>query len=94
MNVTGFEKEQNVVPLFGGTQEEFIPDPLEQLLQETESLLVEEKKLIQTAKTPMVTESQFPDQSMFILDQQLGHLKESISRIKYYMLDLDDLLPK
>lgn len=93
MNVTGFEKEQNVVPLFGGAREEIIPDPLEQLLQETESLLVEEKKLVQT-KTPVVMESQFPDQSMFILDQQLGHLKESIGRIKYYMLDLDDLLPK
>ncbi len=93
MNVTGFEKEQNVVSLFGGTHEEMIPDPLEQLLLETETLLVEEKKLV-TKNYPVVTASQFPDQSMFVLEQQLGHLKESIGRIKYYMLDLDDLLPK
>jgi hypothetical protein len=93
MNVTGVEKEQNVVSLFGGTHEEIIPDPLEELLRETKSLFVEEKELNQV-KVPMVSGSQFPDQSMFILDQQLGHLKESIGRIKYYMLDLDDLLPK
>ncbi len=94
MNVSGFEKsEQNVVSLFGGIQEEMIPDPLETMLRETDSLLAHDKKVIKV-KTPVVSDSQFPDQSMFVLDQQLGHLKESVARIKYYMLDLDDLLPK
>ncbi len=94
MNVNGIERnEKNVVPLFGGLAEEVIPDPLEVLLQETEQFLVEEIKLERRAH-PIVTESQFPDQSMFILDQQLGQLKESIGRIKFYLMDLDDLLPK
>jgi hypothetical protein len=94
MNVNGFEKtEMNVVPLFGGLQEENIPDPLETLLQETEEILIEEKKLVRSDR-PIVSETQFPDQSMFTLDQQLGALKESISRMKFYLLDLDDLLPK
>ena len=94
MNVTGYENaEKNVVSLFGGAVAENIPDPLETLLQETELILKEEVKL-ERKELPMVSETQFPDQSMFVLDQQLGLLKESIGRIKFYLLDLDDLLPK
>ncbi len=94
MNVTGFEKvEMNVVSLFGGLQEENIPDPLETLLQETEQIIKEEIQLEQTNRL-MVSETQFPDQSMFTLDLQLGALKDSINRMKFYLLDLDDLLPK
>lgn len=94
MNVTESQKaEMKVVPLFGGVQEENIPDPLETLIQETEILLTEERKLVER-NLPLVTESQFPDQSMFTLDQQLEMLKESVGRIKFYLLDLDDLLPK
>ena len=94
MNVNGLEKTENVVPLFGGGfVEESIPDPLETLLLETETILVEEKKLERSDRL-MVSESQFPDQSMFTLDRQLSQLKESLSRTKFYLLDLDDLLPK
>ncbi len=94
MNVNGLEKTENVVPLFGGgLMEESIPDPLETLLMETEAILVEEKKLEQSDRL-MVSESQFPDQSMFTLDQQLSQLKENLGRMKFYLLDLDDLLPK
>lgn len=94
MNVNGLENaEMNVVSLFRGTTEEIIPDPLETLIQETEELLTEEIKA-ESHDRLMVSESQFPDQSMFILDQQLGQLKESIGRMKFYLLDLDDLLPK
>ncbi len=93
MNVD-FEKAQmNVVPLFGNMTTESIPDPLETLLLETEIILAEEKKLASPVY-PVVSAQQFPDQSMFVLGQQLSHLKESVNRIKFYMLDLDDLLPK
>lgn len=93
MNVD-FEKAQmNVVPLFGTPSVESIPDPLETLLLETEIILTEEKKLAGPA-IPVVTAQQFPDQSMFVLGEQLSHLKESVNRIKFYLLDLDDLLPK
>ena len=94
MNVTESQKaEMKVVPLFGGVQEQDIPDPLEALIAETEQFLAEEIKL-EKRDFPLVTETQFPDQSMFTLDQQLGMLKESLGRIKFYLLDLDDLLPK
>lgn len=94
MNVTESQKaEMKVVSLFGGAREEIIPDPLETLIQETEILLKEEIKAA-PKNLPMVSESQFPDQSMFTLDQQLEMLKESVGRIKFYLLDLDDLLPK
>ena len=94
MNVNGLEQTENVVPLFrGGLSEESLPDPLETLLRETETTLIEEQKIEQTNRL-MVSESQFPDQSMFTLDQQLSQLKESLGRMKFYLLDLDDLLPK
>jgi hypothetical protein len=94
MNVNGIETaEMKVVPLFGNIQEENIPDPLETLLLETEEILSDEK-IVETHDRLMVSETQFPDQSMFVLDQQLSQLKDSISRMKFYLLDLDDLLPK
>lgn len=95
MNVSGLEKEQQkVVPLFGAPEREsVIPDPLETLIQETQVFLAEEM-VMETRALPVVTENQFPDQSMFTLDTQLSQLKESLGRIKYYLLDLDDLLPK
>lgn len=94
MNVNVIENEMKVVPLFGKLQEENIPDPLETLLQETEELLVVEEIKLELSHRLMVSETQFPDQAMFTLDQQLSHLKESIGRMKFYLLDLDDLLPK
>ena len=94
MNVNGLDQIENVVPLFrGGLSEESIPDLLESLLLETEAILIEEKKLERSDRL-IVSSSQFPDQSMFTLDQQLGQLKESLGRMKFYLLDLDDLLPK
>lgn len=94
MNVTGIDKaEMKVVPLFGGREDEMIPDPLATLLQETEEIFLEEMKL-ERADRVMVSETQFPDQSMFTLDLQLGQLKDRIGRMKFYLLDLDDLLPK
>lgn len=94
MNVNGIETaELNVVPLFRGGQEEVLPDPLETLIQETETLLTEEIK-VESHDRILVSETQFPDQSMFILDQQLSALKDSLGRMKFYLLDLDDLLPK
>lgn len=83
----------NVVSLFGNAKiQEEIPDPLTELLLEGETTEMDEPMQVQ--RRHLVTSSQFPDQSMFVLEQQLSSLKESVGRIKFYLSDLDDLLPR
>lgn len=84
----------NVVSLFGNPATEIIiNDPLETLLNEA---MIED-----TVVTPseirvrkVVSENQFPDQSMYTLEEQLSNLRKSLNRIKYYIGDIDDLLPR
>lgn len=84
----------NVVALFSHVQVE-IPDPLQELLNEAECEAWEaEEPVMAIADRILVTAEQFPDQSLFILDKQLASLKESMSRLKFYLSDLDDLLPR
>lgn len=99
MNVAGNSnavEKANVLSLFGGLEVE-LNDPLQDLIQEgnqpetdldlDETPAVERKRLL-------VTENQFPDQSLHILDQQLAELKMNLGRLKFYLGDLDDLLPR
>ena len=86
----------NVVSLFGSmnvAQAVELNDPLETLIQES---MIEDTVLVaQDIKVrKVVNENQFPDQSMFILEEQLSSLKSSLNRIKFYLDDLDDLLPR
>ena len=86
----------NVVALFSTVQVE-MPDPLQELLNEAEAEaweeLQEDQPLVK-ANRILVTENQFPDQSIFVLEQQLSLLNESMARLKFYLGDLDDLLPR
>lgn len=97
MNVTGnAEKNEytNVLSLFSSNQSE-IPDPLQELLNEAEmEAWEEEEKPVMQAQRILASETQFPDQSMFILEQQLANLTTSLGRLKFYLTDLDDLLPR
>lgn len=97
MNVTGNAEKneyENVLSLFSSTQIE-LPDPLQELLNEAEMEAWEEegKPVIQAQRT-IALETQFPDQSMFTLEQQLANLTTSLGRLKFYLTDLDDLLPR
>lgn len=84
----------NVVSLFGSTKiQEELPDPLSELLLEADVAEVDDEPM-QVQRRHLVTSAQFPDQSMFVLEQQLSSLKESVGRIKFYLSDLDDLLPR
>lgn len=109
MNVAGnsqMNENSNVLSLFGDAKlpaeteaEALMPDPLKNLLLEAEAeafMAVEDEEEIQLARTPrtLVKESQFPEQSMFVLDQQLEQLKSSLGRLKFYLSDLDDMLPR
>ena len=88
----------NVVSLFGGQaliQDEFIADPLESLLEEAmiEDDLMDEEDVLATAPRKIVSEDQFPDQSMYILSEQLKSLRTNLKRINFYLDDVEDLIP-
>lgn len=97
MNLSGnsqMNEKANVVALFSHVQVES-PDPLQELLNEAEIEAWEaEESVMAKADRVLVSAEQFPDQSLFILDKQLASLKESMSRLKFYLSDLDDLLPR
>lgn len=97
MNVAGnaeMNENTNVIALFSSVQIE-MPDPLQELLNEAETEAWEaEEAPIMKANRVLVTEGQFPDQSMYVLDQQLAKLTQSLGRLKFYISDLDDLLPR
>lgn len=84
----------NVVSLFSKSNAEIIiNDPLEELMKESaiEDDVLETKE-VQVRK--VVNENQFPDQSIYILEEQLSNLRASLNRIKFYMGDIEDLLPR
>lgn len=86
----------NVVSLFGNFNQEFhqetvISDPLADLIKESE---IEDVGLKTENVLPrkVVSENNFPDQSLFILEEQLANLKSSINRMKFYIDELDDII--
>lgn len=83
----------NVVSLFKESKQVLVDGHLDNLIEEA---MIEEDILIpeETREAPMVSEDQFPDQSMFILDEQLAQLKSSLNRIKFYLGELDDVIPR
>lgn len=98
MNLGGREQVEagtvNVVSLFNRTNAEIVMnDPLENLLEEAgiEDTLLEAKE-VHVRK--MVNENQFPDQSMFVLEEQLNNLKSSLNRMRFYLGDIEEILPR
>ncbi len=84
----------NVVSLFSKSNAEIIiNDPLADLIQESEieDTVLEAKEVV---ARKVVTENLFPDQSIYILEEQLSNLRASLNRIKFYMGDIEDLLPR
>lgn len=109
MNVAGnsqMNENSNVLSLFGFAQtqaetdtEALTPDPLKNLLLEAEAeafMSQAEEEEIQLPRAPrtLVKENQFPEQSLYVLDQQLEQLKSGLGRLKFYLSDLDDMLPR
>lgn len=99
MNVAGTPAEAqslNVLPLFGELEIPLV-DPLQDLLDEGAQELREDESLEVLEAAPLrklVSEGQYPDQSMYVLDSQLQDIKERVKRLKFYLGDLDDLLPR
>lgn len=85
----------NVVSLFK-SEETLVADPLADLLNEGQSETREFSPApeLRSERRRLVREDHFPEQGLVILDQQLESLNEKLSRIKFYLTDLDDILPK
>jgi hypothetical protein len=88
-----------VLPLFGDLEE--IQDPLECLIQEGEfepELFLEEEEsplLVVGMQEPLlVTANLFPEQALYILEGQIAQIRDSMKRLKFYLDDLDDLIPR
>lgn len=98
MNLRGpldVENEKvNVLSLFGNTSEAIIQnDPLTDLIKESEiEDVVLSSDTIRSGK--VVNEDLFPDQSLFILEEQLANLRSNLNRIKFYLGELDDILQR
>ena len=84
---------KNVVPLFSNIEVNLLPDALSELIAEGLPTTMVEESSIQETSRMLVRENQFPDQSMYVLDQQISGLRERLDRLKFYLADLDDLLP-
>ncbi|MGE3610234.1 MAG: hypothetical protein AB7I27_11645 [Bacteriovoracaceae bacterium] len=84
------DENENVIPLF---HTEMVNDPLQSLIDEMERVDEVEASNEALGQRLLVTEKQFPDQSMYILDKQLEMISERIDRLKFYLNDLNDLLP-
>ena len=86
----------NVVSLFGGQtliQEALITDPMEALLEEAMTPDTLEEEVILATPRKVVSENQFPDQSMYVLSEQLKTLRTQLKRINFYLDDVEDLIP-
>lgn len=98
MNVNELEQVEvnklNVVSLFKEASKSItVTDPLMDLL--TEAHVEDEivtKAHVRIAK--VVNENQYPDQSMFILEEQLHKLRSTLNRIKFYAEEMEDLIPR
>ena len=91
----------NVVSLFGrnpAIEEEILNDPMADLIREGEiedfDLELDLEVKTEAAPRKIVDMNQFPDQSMFVLEEQLASLRSNLNRIKFYLGDLEDLLPR
>jgi hypothetical protein len=99
MNVSGHSEnleDSNVLSLFARSEVLSTLDPLQELLREAEAEAFaddEEVEIRVEKKRVLVSENQFPDQSLFTLEQQLANLNLSLGRLKFYLSDLDDILP-
>lgn len=88
---------QNVLSFFTNKSqiEAIVPFNQEDLINEdelNEVLVGPELKVNQKRK--IVSENQFPDQSIYILSEQIMELRTKLKRIKFYLDDFDDVIPR
>jgi hypothetical protein len=84
-----FRRQEDHLPISSIDNEAFLLDSNEEFVDEKEDNLA----LQEAQVSRLVSEGHFPDQSMYILDEQLEQLKSSFNRLKFYLSELEDILP-
>ena len=95
MNLVGIQSAQlassSAISLFHSHKEEDFQDPLQTLILEGGDL----DKGGQSSFIPpkVVKSAQFPDQSIYTLNEQLMELKRRVGRLKIYLEEVEVILP-
>jgi hypothetical protein len=107
MNLSGTEKNQvetlNVVALFGRAKElefELDDDPLADLLAEAGAAEDDEAEVelsgagtaFTAAPRRVVSEQTATDAALYILEDQLSQVRSRLSRIRFYLAEINDLI--
>ena len=82
-------QDMNILSLFNRTFEETVNEDSsvdEEVIEEVMSPNEAPKRLL-------VSESMLPEQSLYVLEEQLKNLRSNLNRIKFYMGDINDLIP-
>jgi hypothetical protein len=96
LGLSGNDFEMNVVSLFREknnllqTDQEATESFFEEDLA-TEELEADSSSL--KSESIKVTAQQDPYSSMFVIEKQLGNLKETLQKMKFYLDELSDVLP-
>lgn len=88
------DQDVKVLSLFEHINQDLIleQDPLTKLLEDAQA--PEEKMTSREVHARrIVAENLFPDQSLFILEEQLGELRSRLRRLKFYLDEVNDLIP-
>jgi hypothetical protein len=90
MNSINSNEQAKVIKMFSLIEqtELNVPEP-EFASSQTESEVLAKEEV---PERPLVKDDQFPDQGMYILQEQLKNLRSRVTRIKFYLEDLDDLI--
>ena len=80
---------QNLIGLIKG-QEEITKKVRASLIDEARDFEVDSESY---SSVRVVNESSFPDQSIYLLEDQLSELKSRLERMRFYLRELEDILP-
>ncbi len=84
----------NVLSLYGQVEDVDVADPLEALLLEAGVSEDDEEEVSSSpVKRARVYEHHAPDAGLYILEEQLSQLRSRLHRIKFYLNEINDLIP-
>lgn len=83
-----------VLSLYGQAEEANIEDPLEALLLEAGVSGEDEVELSASFVRPLRIQGHHsPEAGLYVIEEQLAQLRSRLHRIKFYLNEINDLLP-
>ncbi len=84
----------NVLSLYSHVEEVDLDDPLEALLHEAGVPEDDEEEVsASVVQKALVLEHHAPDVGLYIIEEQLSQLRSRLHRIKFYLNEINDLIP-